>query len=272
MDTKRISLIPEERLMKQAVRLAALAVLAAACALRGAPADTAKGKATIDKKADDILKKACAHLAKLKSFRFQVDETVDEVTDDGQKLQFSNHRTAAVRRPARVRVQSTGDTVGDRQFYYNGKTITLYDKAKNTYTTLKAPRSLDAMIEELHTKHGQSQPLADLLFADPYKVLTEKVTSGGYVGLHKVDGVKCHHLAFRQSALDWQIWIDSGDKPLVRKLVITFKRDAASPQYCARLHHWEEDPDLPDSLFQFKAPKGAKKVPLPGTEKKPKGK
>jgi hypothetical protein len=254
--------------MTNAVRLVGLAVLAAAFALGVGQAETKKGKPAIDKKADEQLKKACTYLAKMKSFRFQVNETLDEVTDDGQKLQFNNERKVTVVRPDRLYVESTGDTVGERQFYYNGKTITLYDKKKNVYFTAKAPATIDGMMDELHDKYGQSQPLADLLFADPYKVLTENAKSGGYVGLHRVG----HHLAFRNPALDWQMWIQPGDKPLITKMVITFKRDASAPQYSARLRHWVENPAVTKSMFEFKPPKGAKKAPFPGTEKKGKKK
>jgi hypothetical protein len=38
-----------------------------------------------------------------------------------------------------------------------------------------------------------------------------------------VIGVECDHLAFRNADTDWQIWIESGAKPIPRKYVITSK-------------------------------------------------
>jgi hypothetical protein len=72
--------------------------------------------------------------------------------------------------------------------------------------------------------------------------------------------VKCHHLAFRQRTLDWQIWVDAGEQPLPRKLVITFKREIDQPQYIALIHRWDVNPKLSDSLFQFQPPEGVRKV------------
>jgi hypothetical protein len=56
------------------------------------------------------------------------------------------------------------------------------------------------------------------------------VQSGTYVGLHNVGKVKCHHLAFRQRMLDWQIWIEAGDQPLeiLSSLVFQEERNQAA--------------------------------------------
>ena len=50
-----------------------------------------------------------------------------------------------------------------------------------------------------------------------------------------MDGVVCDHLAFRNLDTDWQIWVESGERPLPRKYVITSKTVAAAPQYTLRL-------------------------------------
>jgi hypothetical protein len=220
----------------------------------------AEGK-KIDAKADRYLREMSAYLAQLKAFSFQIDETFDEVQDDGQKIQLGNRRTITVKRPNRLMGIAAGDTI-NRQFYYDGKTITLYSKAKKAYARVKAPDTIPAMLDAVHEKMGQGQPLADFLFPDPYKILTEHVQSGAYVGLHLLGKVKCHHLAFRQKGLDWQIWIEDGDKPLPRKMVITHKREAGGPQYTARLSKWDVNPKVKNALFEFEPPADARKVAL----------
>ena len=125
-------------------------------------------------------------------------------------------------------------------------------------------------------------PLADLLYSDPYAVLMAGVTYGRYLGLHQAAGVDCHHLAFSQETIEWQIWIDAGDKPLPRKLVISYVQEPGEPQYTAVIRRWSLDPKLPDGLFTFEAPEGAQKIDAkamkrpdegdkPGTEPGPKG-
>jgi len=213
----------------------------------------------IDPKADQYLKAMSSYLTGLKTYSFQVEEFFDEVQDDGQKIQLGNQRHLSVSRPNKVFGEDEGDTANSL-FYYDGKTATVYDRAQKTYATEKVPGSIDAMLDDLHDRFDTDQTLADFLFSDPYKVFTEHVQSGTYVGLHQVGKVKCHHLAFRQKLLDWQIWIDAGDQPLPRKLLITFKRQVDQPQYTALIHRWDVNPKLSDDLFQFKPPEGVRKV------------
>jgi hypothetical protein len=231
----------------------------------------------IEPKADQYLKAMSSYLAGLKTYSFQVEEFIDEVQDDGQKLQFSNQRHLSVRRPDKVFGEDEGDTANSL-FYYDGKTATVFDRGQKTYATVKAPATIDAMLDDLHNRFDTHQTLADFLFADPYKMFTENVRSGTYVGLNHVGKVKCHHLAFRQKMIEWQIWIDAGDQPLPRKLLITFKRQVDQPQYTALIHRWDVNPTLGDSVFQFQAPAGVRKVDFlnrhaaPQPVKKPAGK
>jgi hypothetical protein len=238
-----------------AAGLAIVAVLGGVALVGSAEQEAPK----IEPKADQYLKAMSNYLAGLKTYSFQVEEFFDEVQDDDQKLQFSNQRHMSVSRPDKVFGEDEGDTASSL-FYYDGKTATVFDRRQKTYATEKVPGTIDAMLDDLHERFDTHQTLADFLFADPYKVFTEHVQSGTYVGLDHVGTVKCHHLAFRQRILDWQIWIDAGDQPLPRKLVITFKRQTDEPQYTALIHRWEVNPKLSDDLFQFQPQEGVRKV------------
>ena len=156
--------------------------------------------------------------------------------------------------------EDEGDTANSL-FYYDGKTATVFDRGQKTYATEKVPGTIDAMLDDLHDRFDTHQTLADFLFSDPYKVFTEHVQSGTYVGLHYVGKVKCHHLAFRQKTsglanLDRR----RRQQPLPRKLLITFKRQVDQPQYTALIHRWDVNPKLSDDLFQFQPPEGVRKV------------
>jgi hypothetical protein len=220
--------------------------------------DKSADKPRIEPKADDILKKACACLTDLKQFGVKVEETFDEMNDSGQKIQLSNRREVLVRRPNCLFARSEGDTTS-RLFYYDGKAITLVDPTAKVYAINEAPATLDAMFDFLHEKLGFSIPTADLLFSDPYKVLTEQVESGEYVGLHHVGQKKCHHLAFQQRQIDWQLWVDAGDKPLPLKFLLTYRRMPGEPQFIT-VFDWDVSPKLAEDTFQFKPPADAKKI------------
>lgn len=218
------------------------------------PAD----KPRIEPKADEILKKACAYLADLKQFGVKVEETFDEMNTSGQKIQLSNRREVLVLRPNYLFARSEGDTTS-RLFYFDGKAITLFDPTAKVYATNEAPATLDAMFDFLHEKLGFSIPTAELLFSDPYKVLTEQVEEGEYVGLHHVGRKKCHHLAFQQRQIDWQLWVDSGDKPLPLKFLLTYRRMPGEPQFIT-VFDWEVSTKLTEDAFLFKPPADAKKI------------
>jgi hypothetical protein len=238
-----------------AVGLAISTVLGSVALVRGAE-KTATG---IEPKADQCLKTMSGYLAGLKTYSFQVEELFDDVLDDGQKIQLGNQRRLSVSRPDKVLGEGEGDTKNS-MFYYDGKTASIVDRAHETYATVAVPGTIDAMLEDLHERFDTHQTLADFLFSDPYKVFTENVQSGTYMGLHYVGKTKCHHLAFRQKLLDWQIWIDAGKQPLPRKYVITFTGQKNQPQYTAIIHRWDVNPKLNDDLFEFHAPKTFHKV------------
>ena len=111
-------------------------------------------------------------------------------------------------------------------------------------------------------EYGISSPVADVLYSDPYKILTEKLTTGIYVGSSTVRGIPTHHLAFTQDNIDWQIWIEDGARPVPRKALITYKNVTSSPQITMWLSNWNFAPRLADSLFEFLPPENAKQVEI----------
>ena len=176
-----------------------------------------------------------------------------------------------VRRPNRLRADSVGD-MNDVQFFYDGQTIIFMDRTKNFYTSINAPPEIDAALDHAIRAFNLRAPLADLIYSRGYEYLTDRVISGHYEGLHRVQGIPCHHLAFRQKDVDWQIWIENSRTPLPRKFIIT-DHQAQALQFTALLSKWHTSPRLEDSLFTFVAPAKAEKIgilpagaPLPPKE------
>ena len=150
-------------------------------------------------------------LAKLPHFALEAEETFDELPDGQLRRQLTNVRRVAVERPNHVAADATGDTL-NRASWYDGRTVTVLDKEHNVYATIEAPATIDATLDKLADEYGVVLPLADLLYADPYAVLMAGVTYGRYLGIHQAAGVACHHLAFSQDTIEWQIWIDAGEQ------------------------------------------------------------
>ena len=95
-----------------------------------------------------------------------------------------------------------------------------------------------------------------------FSVLMKNAKTCRYLGLHHVEGKKCHHIAATQEDIDWQIWVDSGDVARLRKIVITYKQLAGSPQYTALIKNFSNLDTVPDDTFVSKLPEGATKISL----------
>ena len=213
----------------------------------------------IEERADELLRQTCAFLASVPRFSFEAEETFDEVFERAPRLQLTNVRRFLVDKPQRMSTQAEGDTLY-RAVWFDGQHIWALNKEENTYTTLDEPPTLDAALDLLETKYDVDVPLTDFVYSDPYAVLSEGLLYGEYLGIHQAAGVDCHHLAFSQATIDWQLWIDAGDKPLPRKLVISYRDELGVPQYFAVIRKWDLNPAIPAGAFRFEPPQGATRV------------
>ncbi len=211
--------------------------------------------------ADRILREMGNYLKASKQFAFTADVTYDVLVGGDQMVQYGGRANVNVSKPGRLRALFTGD---ERRtgVYFNGGTVTIHDLNQQVYSVAKVPPNLGDAIDEIVSIYGFTVPLADFVYADPYEVMIESAVEGFVVGIHKVDDTPCHHLAFSQENIDWQIWIQEGPNPLPRKLVITYKNSPGAQQYTARLSNWNLKPNQADSLFKFVAPAGADEIDL----------
>jgi hypothetical protein len=215
--------------------------------------------AQVEPQADRILREMGDYLSSAGELRFHADVAYDTFSGRDQEIQYGGRAEIAVRRPDRLRVEYDGDERRNR-VVYDGERITVYHQGRNVYASTESDAGIDDAVDRVFELSGFSVPIADLVYADPYAVLSENVESGFVVGRHAVDRTACHHLAFSQEALDWQIWIEDGPRPVPRKLVITYKNEPGSPQYVARISGWDFQPRVADAWFEFRPPLGAQEI------------
>jgi hypothetical protein len=211
--------------------------------------------------ADRVFKDMSAYVGSAQHFTFHADITFDHVLPSGQKLQFSATENVAVQRPSGVYVEWSGD-LGERQFWYDGKSVTIYDPDTPFYSAEAAPPEIDGMLEKLITQLNFSPPLSDLLYSDPYKSLREAVQYGFPLGVTEINGRSCRALVFVEKDIDWQIWIDTGPQRVPCKLVITYKTSPAQPQFSAMFTDWDFDTRIAASIFKPELPPGTQQVPF----------
>lgn len=223
-----------------------------------APAEAA-GESALDPKVLDTLNTMGEHLRQLKSFSVHADTTIDEVDDDGQKLQFGGTVDYKVRRPDRLWAEIDTDRQ-HRVFYYDGKTLTQYAPRMDYYASVDAPPTLHELADVLKTKFDISLPLSDLFRWGMEGNDGSGLTESDFVGPAKINNVDCGHFAFRQPGVDWQLWL-SHETYLPCKLVITTTDEPSQPQYVA-LFTWHTNVSFDDKTFTFEQPKTAHKIEI----------
>ena len=102
---------------------------------------------------------------------------------------------------------------------------------------------------------------ADLLYRNAFKLLMQDVTLAVSVGTTVLGGVECDHLLFSRPDVDFQVWVEKGDKPLPRKLVINSLADETQPQYTAVMN-WNLTPKIDPAVFTFVPDANAKRIPF----------
>ena len=211
--------------------------------------ETSKPGPVIGPRAEMVLKAMSEYMKSEKEFSLRGKISFDDVLPSGQKIQYSAENRIAIRRPDRAYAEMQGD-MGNRRFWYDGKKATLVDGRLGVYATVDdVPMELGALMDYLMEKYDFSPPLADLVYPDMYEALIDNVQFGIYVGLHDVEGIRCHHLAFVEKYIDWQIWIEDGLQMVPRKVVITYKALPESPQYTGVLTDWDLNARFSDILF-----------------------
>jgi hypothetical protein len=229
-------------------------------ATTAAPAAAAPPQ-VVAEQADRLLRQMSLYVGSADQFTFHADITFDHVLPSGQKLQYSASEDVALQRPGGLYVEWSGD-LGDRQFWYDGKSVTLYDPATPFYASKAAPADIDAMLDTVVTQLGFAPPLADLLYRNPYRSVDGNIQYGFDLGMSDVNGQSCRALAFVEKDIDWQIWILDGPQLTPCKLVITYKTQPSQPQFAAVFTDWDFEPRIAASVFTPEVPAGLEKIPF----------
>ena len=213
----------------------------------------------ISPEAQAVLYRMTAFLRAQKSFSIDSQSTRDDVVAFGYKLQNNEHATLTAQLNNKLRVEVSGDD-RNRLFVYDGAKLTMYSPDDEAYTQVKAPDSIGKLVDRL-LGAGIEMPMIDMLYQIHEGSLTEEVRGGVLVGDSNVDGSDCDHLAFRQGNIDWQLWVEKGDKPLPRKLLVTTRYEVGEPQFQVTMR-WNLKPKIDASTFVFTPPKGVNQIPF----------
>lgn len=244
---------------------AALAALyGAQSALAQAPGsgsdEPAQAQPEMQSQAVDALNRLGAYLRTLKSFRIVADSVTDAVLTTGQNVGFLHRTEMWVQRPNKAKAVITGSRA-PRGFVYDGRTFVLFNDTHNYYSKVSAPPTLREVIADADRKYGVQLPLVDLFYWGEQSDDEKALTSALFLGLDKVEGKWCNHYAYQQPGLDWELWIQSGSRPLPCRFVVTDTTQPSRPQHAVN-YEWTINPTFDAATFAFHPRPGAHEIPL----------
>jgi hypothetical protein len=211
--------------------------------------------------AEKVLHNMFDYVASQKNITITYDSDIEVVTPALQKLQFTASGQVRLSRPDRLRATRIGGYT-DVEFVFDGRTFTVLGKNAGVFAQWDTPGSIGQLVGRLRDEAGLDVPGADLLLARGYDELMADVLEVKHIGRGVIDGRECDHLAFRNLDIDWQVWIEAGDRPIPRKYIITSKTVTGAPQYTLRFKDWNTDAVASADAFSFSAPAGTRKIDM----------
>jgi peroxiredoxin len=222
-------------------------------------------------KPEDVLRRMSDYLAGLPAFSCRVTSTID-LQAQGLDNRMETKIEMRVERPNRLSLIVAQGVMGVT-VVSNGAELYQYVPIVNRYTVREAPEDFSGLNEISGTLGipmlGESATLIPTDGQQFYETLTEGVTGSEYVGSEKVGDVLCHHCRFTRDEFSWDIWVETGDRPLVHKLVPDLSKQFEKAQgalkgakltWSVAFSDWDVSPKYTAADFAFTPPAGAEKV------------
>jgi hypothetical protein len=207
-------------------------------------------------KAVEILKAASARLAAAQSMAFTAVVSYEGPSLLGPPLIYSTKSEVTLRRPDKLRVITLGDGPPS-EFYYDGKLMMAFAPKENLLAVADAPASIDATLAAAYQSAAIYFPFTDVIVADPYKDMSDGLTTAFYIGQSQVvGGTTTDMVALASKDVFAQIWIGAEDK-LPRRLYAIYLNDPARLRHVLELSNWELNKQVTDDAFHSAKAAGA---------------
>jgi len=229
--------------------------------LGGLSAFTQAQTRRIDTVAVSILDRMSAMIGDLGSCSVTIKSNYDITSHQLGLVKHSDEEQLYLHGPNKLLLRAEGDK-GSRDFFFNGKTLSYYSLDKNQYGQIEAPVTVMEMIDTVNKLYGVDFPVADFFYPGFVDDILAESKDLVYLGLTKVNGKECFHIAGTAKDKTFQFWISDDAFSLPLKVVIVYTSKEMTPQYEAVLSDWQVNPNLPDAMFEFSPPHLARRIKL----------
>jgi len=231
--------------------LVVIGVIANTPQIGAQPVDTnQESLEVIDSRSENIVRSMGGFLGGLPQFSFVANVNYDRELETGQLVEAHEIHEVSVRRPGQLRATVLGEN-GLRAAIINKGTATLVDPLSRKYFQCAVPETLGEAIDVLVIDLGLSLPSADFIYADPDQLFLADVVRSEYLGVVMLDEQACHHMAFVQDGLEWQLWVSTGVHPLPKRISLRYIDRPGSPRFSASLQWRLSDVVYGETAFNF---------------------
>ncbi len=213
----------------------------------------------LDKDVSDILTRMTEFISGASAFTMVVDMANEALQKNGQTLENGTNITASLQRPSQANVHFDNRDGDNVTIILDGDTISVFSTIgdAHVYDTTLQPGDIHASFVFLAEHLGTPDQLNHFFSIDLTDSMKRMVKSGYYVGEATIAGILCDNLALRNEDADVQLWVAKGDKPVPRRIVVTYKNLEGQPQFRALFKEWNFSPEFSDSIFTFSPPEDA---------------
>jgi hypothetical protein len=215
--------------------------------------------AAVDPAATEILKRMTDYLGSVKQFSVHTQNTIEDVLNSGHRVDFEVSANVIISRPNKLRAERKGEMV-DQVFYYDGKTVTLYNSSDKVYAKASVSDTFEGMFKFMYESLGFGMPISDLVYPDAFPLLMQDVTFATVIGKSYINGVKCDHVLYSRPGVDFPEWVSDGNRPLPHKYVVTDTAIAGLMGFVTIMSDWNVEPAIENVQFTFVPPKGAQEI------------
>jgi hypothetical protein len=225
----------------------------------------------IEPAALEMLKAMSQRLTGAKSMSFTAVTTYEAPARDGQPLYYSTLSQVAMQRPNKLRVITPGDGPPS-DFYYDGKTMTAYSPGADLVAVADAPPTIEAAMKAAYDKAAIYFPFAEVIVGDPYKNLSDGLTSAFVVGQsHVVGDTITDIVAIANANVQAEIWIGVADG-LPRMARAIYPKDPTRSRYEIQFSNWHLNPPMKDTDFTSPQALKAPRIDFARPDAEPPGK
>ena len=198
----------------------------------------------------------------LHEMELQLESENEGDAKEGQS--YSDQRRFAFERPNRLAVTASGASEG--KVVCDGQQMLAYLPSLSRYLLVDAPETLAEMMhEEAALLLGAGRTVVQLAAGDTYDEFMESASKVVLLEPEQFEKVECDRIELTRENSIILLWIEQGDRPLLRKMQLEMQLDVAGTDFGAtsqvvKFSNWEVNQPIPDETFAIEEPENAEQV------------